>query len=453
MTPSTALEALHLPPGPSMPVPLQTIAVLALRRRFFARMRERYGSTFTVHVPPFGLSVVISDPGLVRQLFTTSPAIAGNVRPNLGRVFGPGSIFSLDEEEHRARRKLLVPPLHGRRLKAYAALIEAETLQEAETWPQGREFETLTPFMRITLNVILRAVFGAEGAELDELREILPRAVEIGSRLAFVPIGKEGIGPWNPWKEFLALRRRYNEIIQALIDKALADPQLERRHDVLAMMLQSRYEDGEAMSRRDVADELATLLAAGHETTATTLAWAVERLRRHPAVLHRLVEEADADGSELLQATITEVQRTRPVITFVARRIKGPQLRLGEWVLPHGCTVLVGIELVQRDESVFPDARRFDPDRFVGVSPDSYAWLPFGGGTRRCVGAAFANLEMTVVLRTLLREYDLSTTDAPDEKWHSRGVAFAPARRGLVVVHRRSPRRRVTRGGDLGVPA
>ena len=233
-----------------------------------------------------------------------------------------------------------------------------------------------------------------------------------------------------------------------MIDRVEADPNLEERDDVLSLMLQSRYEDGTAMSRSDLADELFTLLAAGHETTATQLAWAVERLRRHPGVLSRLVDEVDAGGSDLLQATINEVQRNRPVIDGAARQVIAPTMPLGQWVIPHGYTVQVDIPLTH--QNAYPDPDRFDPDRFMESSPDLYSWVPFGGGTRRCLGAAFANMEMNVVLRTILREFLLVPTNSREERLHSRGVAFAPSGGGRAVVYRRihsSPERRTEASG------
>ena len=443
MTESATADTPRLPPGSRLPAAAQGLAMLVARRATGAAMRRRHGSSFLMHVAPLGDVVVVSDPALVKELFTTKPSVAGNVQPNLGRVLGDGSIFSLDGDEHRRRRKLLTPPFHGRRLKAYEGLMAEEARREFATWPQGRELETLRPFMRITLDIILRAIFGAEGRELGELRELLPRIVTLGSRLALLPDSGALTRLVSPGGRYQDLRRRYDDVVDRMMDAALADPRMSERDDVLAMLLQSRYEDGEPMARRHVADELLTLLAAGHETTATTLAWTVERLRRHPRLLNRLAAEADAGGSELRHATILEVQRTRPVIIATARRVNAPSLRLGKWVIPRGYTVMVGIDLVQRDESVFPHADRFDPDRFVGVPPDAYAWIPFGGGTRRCIGASFASLEMDVVLRTLLRELELRTTYAPGERWHSRGVAFAPAKGGRAIVHRRRPPARV----------
>jgi cytochrome P450 len=428
--------AAHLPPGPRWPVPVPGLAYLASRRRFMQALGKRYGSSFTVTLPFFGPTVIISDPALVKQFFQTRTDIVRNVEPNLDLVLGPGSTFGLQDEEHRRRRKLLVPPFHGKRMRAYEGLVEEETLKEVASWPEGREFPVLASTMRITLNVILRAVFGAEGSQFDALRKVMPPLVTMGSQLVFLPWLHRDMGRWSPWGRFLSLRREFDEIVGSLIDRVAADPNLGQRDDVLSLMLESRYEDGTAMSRSDVADELFTLLAAGHETTATQLAWAVERLRRHPGVLSRLVDEVDSGGSDLLQATINEVQRNRPVIDGAARQVIAPTMPLGQWVIPHGYTVQVDIPLTH--QNAYPDPDRFDPDRFLSEGPDLYSWVPFGGGTRRCLGAAFANMEMNVVLRTILREFRLVPTSSREERLHSRGVAFAPSGGGRAVVYRRA---------------
>ncbi len=424
-----------LPPGPSAPRFVQGVYALTTPMRGMRRARARYGDAFTINVPIFGRAVVISDPAEVKQLFTASPDLLKNLEPNLGRILGPGSLFALAGEEHRKQRKLLVPPFHGRRLAAYEKIVEEETVRELASWPQDREFATLPSMMRITLNAILRAVFGAEGEEFARLRELLPPAVTLGSRLAVLPI--PDLGRWSPWGRFWAMRREYDAIVERLIAKAERD--LGERDDVLAMMLQSRYDDGSRISHGQIADQLLTLLSAGHETTATTLAWAVERLRRHPAVLRELVEEVDAGGDTLRQATIVEVQRTRPVIDLVGRQVKAEHFELGRWTLPKGCLALVGITLIHDDETLFPNPRAFNPSRFVDVRPDLYEWVPFGGGTRRCIGAAFATMEMNVVLRTMLRDFTLVPTAERAERWHSRGIANAPAKGGRAVVRRRVP--------------
>ncbi|MCW2652486.1 MAG: hypothetical protein QOE41_948 [Mycobacterium sp.] len=430
-------DPVRLPPGPHVPKIVQGVAFVTSRGKALRALGRRYGSAFTLNLPIFGPTVAISDPVLVKDLFTTGTELVGRAS-NLGTVLGPGSTFSLDGDEHRQRRKLLVPPFHGKRMPGYEQIVEDEVMREIATWPEGEEFATLGPMMRISLNAILRTVFGAEGAALGELRELLPPAVVLGSRMAVLPpAARRDFGPWKPWARFLHYRRRYDEVIDSLIADARSDPAFQDRQDVLSLLLQARYEDGEPISDRHVADELLTLLTAGHEATATTLAWATERLRRHPRLLARLTEEVDAGGSELRQATIWEVQRTRPVIEATIRRTK-KRIRLGNWVIPEGHSVIVNIGLAHVSEQSFTDAQAFNPDRFLGNPPDTHLWIPFGGGVRRCIGAAFANMEMNVTLRTLLREFLFGTTYARPERVHSRGVATAPALGGRAVVRRRS---------------
>ena len=432
------MNAVTLPEGPSLPRFVQGGIAIAAPLWMMRRLHERYGSAFRINIPVFGDAVVISEPDEVKQLLMTGPEIADILDVNLGLVLGPNSFFAISGDAHRQQRKLLAPPFHGRRLRAYEAIIEEEAVREMAAWPEGREFATLGPMMRITLNAILRAVFGADGDELAELRTLLPALVKLGSRLVALPIPRTDLGRWSPWGRAHAYRRQYDAIIDRLTAAARQDPRLDERDDVLALMLQSRYDDGAPMGRDEISDQLLTLLTAGHETTSTTLAWAVERLRRHPVVLRRLTDEVDANGSALREATIWEVQRVRPVIDGTVRKVRAPGLRLGRWTLPEGQVVLVSIYLTHRDETLFPKALTFDPDRFVGVRPDTYEWIPFGGGVRRCIGAAFAHMEMNVVLRTLLRDFTLEPTGERGERWHSRGVAYCPAKGGRAVVHRRS---------------
>ena len=279
-----------MPPAVRLPKPIQMVLMSGFRRSFLQYAVKRFGPVFAINVPFFGRSVVVSDPALARQVFLASTDDLMNVQPNLSRIFGPGSVFALDGKEHRARRKLLAPPFHGQSIKHYEKVIEEEALRETATWPEGVEFRTLEPMNRITLNVILRTVFGADGAELDYLREIIPPWAKLGSRMATLPEPPFSTGRYSPWGRLAEFRRNFDRTVFALIDKAEADPHLDERTDILAMLLRSRYEDGTLMSRQDVSDELLTLLGAGHETTASTLGWAFERLRRHPAVLAELVK-------------------------------------------------------------------------------------------------------------------------------------------------------------------
>jgi cytochrome P450 family 138 len=425
-----------MPPAVRLPKPVQMVLMAGFRRSFLRYAMKRHGPVFGINVPFFGRSVVVSDPALARQVFLASTDDLINVQPNLSRIFGPGSVFALDGKEHRARRKLLAPPFHGQSIKNYEKVIEEETLRETATWPEGREFRTLEAMNRITLNVILRTVFGADGAELDYLREIIPPWAKLGSRMATLPEPPFSTGPRSPWGRLEEFRRNFDRTVFALIDKAEADPRLDERTDILALLLRSAYDDGTPMSRQDVSDELLTLLGAGHETTASTLGWAFERLRRHPGVLAKLVEENDKGGNEFRQATIQELQRNRTVIDFSGRHVLAPHFDLGDWRIPRGYTVMIAIANVHANRDVFPNPERFDPYRFIGTRTPT-AWVPFGGGTRRCIGAAFANAEMDVVLRTVLRHFVIDTDTAPDEKTHFRGIAFTPRNGGRITVRRR----------------
>jgi cytochrome P450 len=406
----------------------------------FGALYRRWGTPFTVNLPVLGQAVVVSDPTLLKDLFSTSFDLVE--RPidllSLSEVFGPGSTFSLVGDEHLARRRLLAPPFHGSRLKSYESIIEKEVMREIANWPEGREFKTLEPMLRLTLGSILRAVFGAEGAALDELRVLMPALVTLGSRIVMLPtMLRRDFGRWSPKGRFLQYRRRFDAVIDELIANARTDPALEERSDVLALLVQARDENGEPIPDRHIADELLTFVAAGHETTASELAFALERLLRHPRLLSRLADEVDAGGSELRLATISEALRTRPSIDGTLRRTK-KRIRLGEWVLPENTTVIIYNELTHMSEENFRDAASFDPDRFVGTNPPPFKWIPFGGGVNRCPGASFANIEMDVTLRTLLREFRFAPTDAAGERRRNRGVAWVPARGGRAVVYRRA---------------
>ena len=432
-----APREVRLPPTPPVPRLIQGLGFTTSRKWTVAQIVRRCGDVFTLQLPVFGRTVIVADPALAKELFMANTEDVGNIQPNLSRVLGSGSVFALDGTDHRRRRRLLTPPFHGKSIRNYEAIFEEETLREAQNWPEGTPFETLEPMMRITLNAILRAVFGADGTHLDELRRIIPPWVTLGSRLAVLPTPARTYGRFSPWGRLARYRRRYDEVIGRLIDAVQADPDFDERDDVLALLLKSTYEDGSSMSRQDIGDELLTLLAAGHETTAATLGWAFERISRHPDVLARLAAEADTEDNEYRQAVILEVQRVRTVIDFAGRHVYAPSFNLGEYTIPQGYSIVVALSQMHRRAQEFPDPDRFDPHRFLGQRPPTFAHIPFGGGTRRCVGAAFANVEMDIVLRTVLRHFVIETTDTPAEKTHSRGVAYTPKSGGRVTVHRR----------------
>ncbi|WP_046318287.1 cytochrome P450 [Mycobacterium sp. UM_Kg1] len=433
----TDSPAINLPPGPRNSKLTAGLLFILSRRRALLGLTRRYGAAFTVDVPMFGPTVFVTDPELARQVLLTSPEDLGNIQPNLSRILGEGSVFALDGAAHRRRRNLLSPPFHGKRVRAYEQIIVEETLREMATWPIGKPFDTFRPMNRITINVILRAIFGAEGADLDKLRIGLPKWVTLGSRLAALPIPIRRYGRFTPWGRLAAWRAEYELVLDKLIADVRADPDFENRSDVLTLLLSSTYEDGTAMTRKEIGDELLTLLAAGHETTASTMAWVFERLSRHPSLLGELTAEADAGGNTLRRATIREVQRVRTVIDFSGRHVYAPSVTIGEWVIPRGYSVIVAINEIHRNPGAFDAPDEFDPKRYLTGSPSAFEWLPYGGGTRRCPGSTFANVEMDLVLRTVLQRLVIEPTTAPGEKFHSRGVAFTPKNGGRITVRRR----------------
>ncbi len=426
------------PPPVRLPKLVQSIAFAFFQRQAMRNWTKWHGQIFGINVPFFGPSVVVSDPALVRSVCTASTEQLINVQPNLSNWFGPGSIFGLDGSRHRNRRRLLAPAFHGQSLKYYEAITAEETLRESANWPEDEEFRTLEPMTRITLNVMLRILFGADATELEKLREIIPPYMKLGQLMAFVPAPPRWTGRRGPWGKLDELRKALDRIVCTLIDRAENDPSLGERADILALLLRASHADGTEMSSLDICDELLTLIGAGHETTATALGWAFERLRRHPDVLAELVREVDEGGSDLSRATIFEVLRVRTVIDSVGRRVSAPNFDLGGWRLPRGHTVFVRIAGLHENAEIFPHPELFDPHRFHGNKPSAPAWLAFGGGGRRCIGADFALAEMNIVLRTVLQNFRIRTDTAADEKSYFRGVAHTPKLGGRVVMNRRT---------------
>lgn len=435
-TRDTSIPSRCDPPAVRSPKLVQGVRFAFFRGAAMRHWIGRHGRVFEINVPFFGRSVVVSDPTLVKSVCTAGSEQLVNVQPNASNWFGPGSVFALDGGRHRDRRRLLTPALHGQRLKEYEKVIEDETLRESAGWPEGREFRILEPMSRITLNVILRTVFGATGAELDELRETVPAFMRRGQLLAFAPAPPDRIRRRSPWAKLDEFRTAFDRVVFTLMDRAEADPGIGERADVLALLVRTRR--GSWMSRRDICDELLTLIVAGHETTASALGWTFERLRRHPAVLAELVREVDDGGADLRRATIAEVLRARTVLDVAGRRVNSSTFDLGGRRIPAGRTVLVRIADLHENPASFPHPNRFDPYRFYRTTPASPEWLAFGCGTRRCPGADYAMLEMDVVLRTVLRNFRIRTDAAADEKSQFRGIAHTPKRGGRIVVNRRN---------------
>lgn len=435
----TAAPSPSAPPRVRLPKLVQGVGFAVFRRTAMRSWIKRHGRIFEINVPFFGRSVVVSDPALIRAVCASGPDQLGNVQPNVGNWFGPGSLFTLDGSRHRDRRRLLAPAFHGQGLTRHAAVVEDETLREIANWPENATFRTLESMSRITLNVILRTLFGTDrlsGAELATLRGTIPPYMRLGQLLAFAPAPPGWVRRHSPWRRLDEFRAAFNRIVFAHIAAAEADPALDVRTDILALLVRSRRDDEAGISRVDIADELLTLICAGHETTASALSWLFERLRRHADVLAQLVSEVDAGGNELRRAAIAEVLRSRTVIDVAGRRVMTPDVELGGWRVGQGATVLVRIADLHENEDVFADPERYDPQRFCGER-GRFAGLAFGGGTRRCLGADFATAEMDVVLRTVLQNFRIHTDAAADEKSSFHGIAHVPKLGGRIMVSRR----------------
>jgi cytochrome P450 len=427
-------------PGPRLPRLLQTL--IGVTRPVEARlaMRERYGGVFRSKDAIAGELFHIAERELVEQVFKWKPAQYNVAEPRrvMEPVTGPSSILLLDADRHLRMRKLMLPPFHGEAIAHYADLIEQITRREIETWRQGETIRTRTVAQRITMEVIIRAVFGiTDPGRIAELQRLLPRLSSPNPLLLLV---QKDLGPRSPWGRFIRLREHVDRLLYEEIAQRRDDRDPGRRQDILTMLLSARDEAGEPLTDRELRDELITLLLAGHETTATSIGWAFERLLRTPAALERLIHEIDAGGpGDYLDAVIKETLRVRPVVPEVFRAPTEPT-ELGGYVFAPGAQLAASILLVQHDPELYPpDPHAFRPERFLDGAPEPYTWVPFGGGVRRCLGAAFATLEMKVVISTVLSRARLRASRAKSEKGRFRGVTLLPSRGGeAIVTERRS---------------
>jgi cytochrome P450 family 135 len=406
--------------------------------RFLDRCQETCGDFFTLRPQPGRWVVFTSDPGTVKEIFTGDPNLlhagAGNIV--LQPILGSRSVLLLDGPEHLRQRRLMLPAFHGERMRVYGDVMRAAAERAVEGMPRGRAFEVLPSMQAITLEVILRAVFGVtdpeRAAELAKpLRAVLD-TVASRRRVLALALTSGRSGPLSPWGRFVAARQAADELIAAEIAARRAAPDAGG-DDVLSLLLSARDEDGRALSDEELRDELMTLLVAGHETTATALAWTLERLARHPDVLRDVVAERRAGGEELLEATIKETLRLRPVVPAVVRQLQAP-MTFGGWELPAGVHIGPSIYLLHRRPDLYPDPLAFRPQRFLERSYGTYEWIPFGGGIRRCLGASFALFEMRIVLQTLLDRVQLQPARGAGEQVMRRAITFAPARGGRIAV-------------------
>jgi len=424
-----------------MPSAVQTVAWWTRTVPFLERCRERYGKRFTIKLlqsPPF---VHHSEPEHIKQIFTAPPEVLhpGEGAKVLEPVVGANSVILLDERAHLSQRKLMLPAFHGEKMQRLSGLMREVAEREVASWPRG-EAVTLHPRLQaLTLEIILRAVFGlGSGERLDKLRDRLARILSFGNRPAsLIPALQRG----KTWREFVRHRDEVDALIYQTIDERRAEGNGDR-DDVLAMLLEARHEDGSPMSPLELRDELMTLLVAGHETTASELAWAFERLAREPEVVARLTSEIDAGGDDgYLTATVHETLRRRPVLANAAPRLVMEPVELGGWRYEPGVCLLADAYLVHHDPDVYPDPYAFRPERFLDEQPGTYTWIPFGGGRRRCLGASFALLEMKTVLRAVLEQVELSPGEPGTEGARRRSITLSPRAGARTVLRARRPAR------------
>ena len=426
------------PPGPRSP---SIVQLFRIGRNPFGYMRNahrRYGDVFRISFPSFNSMVYVADPELVKQVF------AGNARrfhageanaTVLEPAVGLGSVLTLDEEEHMRQRKLLLPPFHGDAISRYGDLIQEITEREMESWPVGTPFALRDHTQRITLDVILRAVFGVRDPERFALAQrLVDEFANRSHAIVLFPVMRRRLGRFSPMVRFERARDALDRFIYEEIASRRREADAER-DDVLSLLLRATHEDGSPMSDRELRDELVTVIGAGHETTATGLAWAVERLVRTPRVLARLRDSLAAGEDTYLDAVVKETLRTRPVITDVARKLTAPT-EIGGYELPAGTFVLPAILVIHHREDLYPEPLEFRPERFLEGQGEGFTWIPFGGGVRRCIGAAFAQYEMRIVLRAIVERADLRAAEPQAERMRPRNITLAPHRGTRVVLAR-----------------
>ena len=429
--------SVSFPPGPRMPSLLQAAFVTASPYGWMLRRWRRHGDVFSSRFPIFGRVVYVADPGEVKRVFTGDPTIFHAGEANalaLGDALGEHSLLTLDEQRHMSQRKLLLPPFHGQSVRRYVDVMTEATAREVASWPVGTEIELRPRMQAITLDLILRAVFGVrEGERMDLFRERIPPLGELTSVLNWIPLFNRDLGGLTPAARSRKAVAAVDELLYAEIaERRVADDAAER-DDVLSLLLAARHEDGSPMTDVELRDELMTLLGAGHETTATGLSWAFERLLRTPRVLERLTESLDDD---YVDAVVKETLRVRPVIVDVARKLTR-ETEVAGWRLPAGTLVLPAIAVLHARPDLYESPEEFRPERFLDGGAESYAWIPFGGGVRRCIGASFAQVEMRTVLREVLRRVRLRAPSQRPERGSIRHVTVVPARGCRVVVEER----------------
>jgi cytochrome P450 len=428
--------------GPTESPAIQTARWLLRPISFMESCRRRFGDSFAVRFLGFTTPMVmLSDPDAIQALYTDPRhALPPGRSIALMPVMGPRSVLLLEGPEHLARRRVMLPPFHGERMQAYEQTVREVAVAEIDSWPTSTPFALHPRMQAITLEVILRAVFGVTDEQRRErLRTLMPQLLDSTSSasLQFKVLLSRRFERLDPLGFLRELQDQIDELLFAEISERRADPELEQRTDILSLLVLARFEDGEGMSDHELRDQLVTLLLAGHETTATALAWTADLLTRRPDALAQLTEEADAAGDDTyLRAVIRESLRLRPVVPLAGRRLTS-DLQVNGHTLPAGSDVTPAIWLTHTRPDLYPEPYAFRPERFLEGGPTTYGWVPFGGGVRRCLGAAFAEFEMRVVLTEIVRRRALSATSPHAERVTRRNVTFSPVNGTRVLAYAR----------------
>jgi cytochrome P450 family 135 len=433
-----------LPPGPRAPSPIQTALFMRWPRQMLTRWHRRHGDAFTTHYLTFGRGVYVADPAAIRELFTgdQSDLLAGDANSFLEPILGKHSVLVLDGPEHLRQRRLLLPPFQGSRVNAFRSAVRDVAEREVDCWRPGDELVMRDRMRALTFEVICRAVFGVtEPERVERLRAAFAALLDSSTLFMAFPLARKDLGPWSPGRRFAQRLRAVDDLLYEEIARRRAEANLEERTDVLSLLMLARDEDGRPMTDAELRDELVTMLGAGHETTATSLAFAIELLMRHPDKLARLRAAIDDDGGDAwLEAVMRETMRLRPVID-AAERTLTKQRQVAGYDLPPGVKVYPAIYLVHQRPDLYPDPQAFKPERFLEAEAESYSWLPFGGGIRRCIGAALAQAEMIEALRVIVPRVELLPLRRDADPVVLKGVTLAPKHgvRVRVIATREAP--------------
>jgi cytochrome P450 len=433
------------PPGPRAIAPLRPFVAAACGAGYLLagewlvrRLFDTYGPVVSIPLP--GIPVVlIKDPALVKQVFTEKPDVllgGKGVRPS-ALIYGTGSMFVQEEPEHLRRRKLLTPPLHGKALENYRPIIEDSTRRAIAGWPKGKPFKMLRAARDLALDVIVRVMFGAEDvAERARLGHPFEKLLDLGSsEQLIVRVALHSVGGLKRWPKLDRANQGIDELLTPMIAARRQDPNLHNRTDIMSLLLTARSDEGEHLTDKEIRDDLVTLVLAGHETTATTLAWMIDLLLHHPDILAKAQAEAEAaESTSYAEAVINETLRMRPPSPFTGRYTAG-DYQLGDYTVPARTRIVPHIGEVNLNTETYDEPHQFRPERFLNASPPTYAWIPFGGGIKRCLGASFSLLELTVTLQTLLRSGSFDAVHEDQDRQVRKGIVLLP-HRGVAVRYR-----------------